>query len=170
MNRSGSGEQAGLLQEATYEELRLSFRESPDPVYRLRAPWLLPCQLGESHTVNGSLQAVTLIYGSWATDREHIRVTTWRDLPGQDFVPDAPGDLLAVPPERIAVDIEGKPTPGDIVRRPTTAWLLRVGLGAVHLLASGRGPIGDLAFEPLTDLEPVVDARRTYLASRRPGI
>lgn len=137
-------------------------------MYRLRTPWLSPCYLGEGHTVNGALQSVTLIYDSWDTDQPHIRVTTWRDLPGQDFVPDAPADLLAAPPAPITVTVDGDPTPGTLAQLPAEAWLLRVAPGPLHVLASGRGPIGELAFEPLTDLEPIIDARRAYLASRRP--
>ncbi|MBM9503767.1 hypothetical protein [Actinacidiphila acididurans] len=168
MNRSGSGDRARALQEATYEALERSFRASPVPMYGLRTPWLSPSYLGESHTVNGILQSVTLIYGSWDTDQPHVRVTTWRDLPGQDFVPDAPADLLAAPPDPVTVTIDADPAPGTLAQLPTTAWLLRTGHAPLHVLATGRGPIGELAFEPLTDLQPLINARRAYLASRRP--
>lgn len=168
MNRGGSPEQGRLLQEAAYEELARVFAATADPLYRMRAPWLAPCTLAESHTVDGSLQSLTLAYGSWDTDQPHIRVTTWRDLPGQDFRPDAPADLLDAPAEDLTVGIDGNATAATLVRLPSTAWLLRADPGPVHLLASGRGPTGELSFEPLSDIKPVIDARRSLLASLRP--
>ncbi|SHM62946.1 hypothetical protein SAMN05216499_112219 [Actinacidiphila paucisporea] len=157
-----------------YETLERSFRESPDPVYRLRTPWLTPCTLAEHHTVDGNLQSLTLAYGTWDTDQPHIRVTTWRDLPGQDFSPDElaepeePDAPRSAATEQVTADIAGTPQPGTLRRHPSGRWFLRADLGAHHLLASGRGPIGDLSFDPLTDLQEAVDARRAYLASRFP--
>ncbi|WP_225849050.1 hypothetical protein [Streptomyces sp. HPF1205] len=165
---SASRDRARALMEDGYAKLARAFAADPDPVYQLRAPWLAPCTLGESHTVNGSLQAVTLIHGPWTTGEPHIRVTTWRDLPGQDFVPDVPDDLPAAAPEDIGIDVDGSVIPATLVRGPAGSWLLRADPGRVHLLASGRGPIGDLSFEPLTDLEAVVNARRVFLASLLP--
>ncbi|WP_327287315.1 hypothetical protein [Streptomyces sp. NBC_01198] len=166
MYRSGSSAQARILQEAAYARLKQSFATSQDPMYRLRTPWLSPCTLGESHTVDGALQALTLIYGPWDTEQPHVRVTTWRELPGQDFAPDAPAGLLAAARD-VTVDIEGGATPGTLVRLSDETWLLRVDSGPLHLLASGRGPSGELSFERLTDLTAVVDARRVLLASLR---
>jgi hypothetical protein len=160
MHRTASPEQGRALQEATYESLERAFAASPDPVYRMRAPWLAPCTLAECHTVNGSLHSLTLAYGPWDTGRPHIRVTTWRDLPGQDFAPDAPAELLDAAGEDVTVEVGGALTAGSLVRLPTTAWLLRADPGPVHLLACGRGPIGDLSFEPLADIVPVIEARR----------
>lgn len=168
MRHSDPGERARLLQAAGYAQLRTVFRQSPHPVYRLRSPWLSPCALGESHVVNGALQAVTLIYGPWDTAEAHIRLTTWHDLPGQDFVPDAPADLAAAPPRSVTVDIDGTPTPGTLAELPDTTWLLRVHQGPVHLLASGRGRVGESALTPLTDLEPAIEARIHHLAAQRP--
>jgi hypothetical protein len=162
-------ERGRLLRAANWARLRKAFRESPHPVYRLRSPWLSPCTLGESHVVNGSLQTVMLVYGPWDTDEAHIRLTTWHDLPGQDFVPDVPADLAAAPPRPITVDIDGAPTPGTLAELPDAAsWLLRVDQGPVHLLASGRGRVGETAFEPLTDLEPAIEARFHHLAKQHP--
>ena len=167
MNRGGSGEQASLLREATYANLRRALRECPDPVYRLRAAWLAPCALGESHVVNGSLQSVTLIYGSWDTDQPHVRVTTWRDLPGEDFLPDTPAELLAAAAsEPAAVDIAGDTAQASLVRLPSSSWLLRVRGADLHLIASGHGLLGDLSFVPVADLEAEIDARRTVLSQR----
>jgi hypothetical protein len=170
MRRSGDSGQARILQEAAYEELKQSFATSPGPMYCLRAPWLVPCTLGEGLTVDGVLQAVTLVYGSWDTGRAHVRVTTWQELPGQDFVPDAPADLLDATPQDVTVDVEGSATPGALARLPVDTWLLRVDSGPLHVLACGRGPIGELSFERLTDLASVIDARRVLLASRHPGL
>jgi hypothetical protein len=100
--------------------------------------------------------------------RPHIRVSTWRDLPGQDFVPDLPADLLAGAAEDVTVDIAGNATSGILVRLPASSWLLRVDAAPLHLLARGRGPVGDLSFEPLTDLEAAIDARRAVLAAWHP--
>lgn len=164
---SASRDRARALMEDGYAKLARAFAADPYPVYQLRAPWLAPRTLGESHTVNGSLQAVTLIHGPWRTGEPHIRVTTWRDLPGQDFVPNVP-DGLAAAPEDIGIDVDGVVTPAGLVRGPSGSWLLRADPGRVHLAASGRGPIGDLSFEPLTDLEAAVNARRVFLASLLP--
>jgi hypothetical protein len=168
MDRMGLPEQGRALQEAVYADLERAFVASPDAVYQLRAPWLAPRTLAECHTVNRSLQSLTLAYGPWDTDQPHIHVTTWRDLPGQDFEPDVPVDLLDAPGEGVMVDIDGNATAATLVRRASTAWLLRADLGRVHVLASGRGPTGDLSFEPLADITSVIDARRRLLASRRP--
>jgi hypothetical protein len=168
MRRSDPGERGRLLEAADYARLRQAFRERPHPVYRLRSPWLSPCALGELHTVSGALQAVTLIYGPWDIAEAHIRLTTWHDLPGQDFVPDAPADLAAAPPGPVDVDIDGAPTPGTLAELPEATWLLRADQGPVHLLASGRGRVGELAFTPLTDLEPPIEARIHHLAAQRP--
>jgi hypothetical protein len=169
MDRRGANkDQVRALLERSYEDLRTSFRSSGRPVYRLRRPWIEPCILAESHTVNGMLQSLTLAYGSWVTDEPHIKVTTWRDLPGQSYVPDHPADLDSTAPEDVHVDIDGTEIPGALHRHPSGVWLLRVDLGSLHLLGSGRGPLGELSFEPLTDLAQVIAARRAYLASRFP--
>lgn len=168
MERRGVSGRGRALQEALYEDLLRAFAASPDPLYRMRAPWLGPCTLAECHIVNGSLQAVTLAYGPWDTGQPHVHVTTWRDLPGQDFRPDLPAELLAAPGEDVTIAIDGRPTAATLVRPATSAWLLRADPGRVHLSASGRGPTGDLSFEPLTDLTPVIDARRRLLAARHP--
>lgn len=168
MDRTGSPEQGRALQEAVHEDLERAFAASPDPMYQMRAPWLAPRTLAEGHTVDGSLQSLTLAYGPWDTDQPHIHVTTWRDLPGQVFEPDAPADLLDAPGEDVTVGIDGNATAATLVRLASAAWLLRADPGRVHLLASGRGPTGDLSFEPLADIKPVIDARRGLLASLRP--
>jgi hypothetical protein len=165
---SAAGEHGRTLLAASYDRQKQAFRDCPDPVYRLRAPWIAPCALGELHTVNGALQAVTLIYGPWDTGQPHIRVTTWRDLPGQDFTPGVPAGLLAARPEQAVAGIEGSAAVGTLVRLPTTAWLLRVDRAHLHLVACGRGLIGELSFVPLTDLEPVLAARRAHLETARP--
>lgn len=147
-----------------------SFRASPDPMYQLRSPWLAPCALGEAHTVGGSLQTVTLIYGSWDPDQPHIRVTTWRDLPGQDFTPDTPAALLTASPDAVTVDIDGHPTPATLTRLPPETWLLRADPTPLHhLQASGHGPLGDLSFHPLTDLAPTLTTRPTSLPPHHPN-
>ncbi|MBY8876118.1 hypothetical protein [Actinacidiphila acidipaludis] len=167
MHRSDGGERARALLRATEETLRRSFRECPEPVYRLRTPWLGPCTLAEGHTVDDVLQALTLAYGSWDADQPHIKVTTWWDLPGQGFIPDLPAGLDSAQPEDVTADLAGAAVPG-VLRRSADVWLVRVDLGRLHVLASGRGPLGDLSFEPLTDLDEVLDARRAYMASRYP--
>jgi len=161
-------ERGRALQEAVDDDLKRAFAACADPLYQMQAPWLAPCTLAECQTVNGSLQSLTLAYGSWDTDQPHIHVTTWRDLPGQDFEPDAPADLLDAPGESVTVGINGNATAATLVRLASTAWVLRADPGRVHLLASGRGPTGDLSFEPLADIKPVIDARRRLLASLRP--
>jgi hypothetical protein len=168
MRYSAADDHVAALQRATYETLESSFGAGTAPVYRLRTPWLGPCTLAEHHTVDGSLQSLTLAYASWDTDQPHIRVTTWHDLPGQDFVPDSPAESDAESPEDVTVGIAGATSAGVMTRYPDAVWSLQVDLGPAHLLATGRGPVGDLSFEPLTDLAQVVAARRAYLASRCP--
>ncbi|MEE4546132.1 hypothetical protein V2S66_29720 [Streptomyces sp. V4-01] len=167
MHRSEPGDRVRLLQEAADAQLRQSFRDTPYPVYELRSPWFSPCALGESHRVDGSLQAVTLIYGPWEPGLAHVRVTTWHDLPGQDFRPDVPAALVAAPTEPVAVAVGGTTAPAAFAALPDSSWSLRVDQGPVHLLACGRGTIGDLAFERVTDLEPAVQARAHHLAALR---
>ncbi|WUH90104.1 hypothetical protein OG900_08280 [Streptomyces sp. NBC_00433] len=168
MDRSDSQDRIRALRQAMYEDLERSFREKPEAVYRLRTPWLAPCTLAEHHTVDGSLRSLTLAYGPWDTDEPHIRVTTWRDLAGHDFFPDTPFAPGSAPTEQVTADIAGTPSPATLGRHASGMWLLRADLAAHHLLASGRGPIGDLSFEPLTDVGEVVTARRAYLAARFP--
>ncbi|MFI0937695.1 hypothetical protein [Streptomyces sp. NPDC021020] len=158
------------LQNLSYENLRKSFRARVGPVYCLRTPWLEPCTLAEHHTFNGTLQSLTLAYGSWDTNQPHVKVTTWRDLLGQSYAPDVPSGLDSARPEDLNVDIENHENSGVLLRQPSGAWLLRVDLGSFHLVSSGRGPVGDLSFDPLADLEQVIEARRAYLASRFPRV
>ncbi|UWE07609.1 hypothetical protein [Actinacidiphila bryophytorum] len=168
MDRRDANDQVrAALRDATYETLARSFRDSLEPVYQLRTAWFEPCTLAESHTVDGSLQSLTLAYGPWDTGQPHVRVTTWWDLLDQNIVDDIPAELAAVPLEDATVDIDGTPHPGALQRHPAGAWALRVDLGSHHLLASGRGPTTPLSFTPLTDLTQPIEARRTYLASRR---
>lgn len=168
MYRSDADDRAPALRAALAEALEQSFRNCPEPVHQLRSPWLGPCTLAEHHTVDGALRSLTLAYGPWDTDQPHIRVTTWRDPAGAGAAAeDLPG-FEAAEPEEVTVDIAGAATPGTLLRAAGGAWLLRVDRDPLHLLASGRGPLGDLAFDPLTDLAPVVEARRAYLAARFP--
>ncbi len=170
MERTGDSPERGrALQEAGYRKLQRAFAACAEPVYRIRDPWLAPCTLAEGHTVDGSLQSLTLAYGSWDTGQPHLHITTWRDLPGQDFEPDAAAEFPDTPGEEITVGIDGRPAEARLLRSAGGAWLLRADPGRVHLLAFGRGPMGDLAFERLVDITPVIDARRSFLASRRRG-
>jgi hypothetical protein len=170
MDRSDvTTDQVRALREANHERMQQAIRANPDPTYRLRAPWLSPCALAEAQVVDGSLQTVTLVYGSWETGRPHVRVTTWRELPGQDFVPDAPVGFLGAPSEQVTVDVEGKAHTGTLARLPGGSWLLRVDTGGgPHLMAWGHGPAGELSFDALSDFEPAIEARRAYLASVLP--
>jgi hypothetical protein len=169
MERAGSPGRGRALQEAGYRDLERAFAACAEPVYRIRDPWLAPCTLAECQTVDGTLQSLTLAYGSWDTRQPHLRVTTWRDLPGQDFEPYPPEGFPDAPGEAVTVAIDGHPAEARVLRAAGGAWLLRADPGRVHLLASGRGPTGDLAFERLVDITPVIDARRSFRAARRRG-
>ncbi|MFE2425093.1 hypothetical protein [Streptomyces hokutonensis] len=167
MHRSESSDPARDLEEGLYGKMVQAFSEGRLILYQLSSPPHTPCALGECHEVNGSWQSATLIYGPWDTDREHVRVSTWRELPGQLFHPDTLPDIPTAPSHGLEVTIDGRPVLGELHRGPQT-WQWQAAVEQHKILMSGRGAIEDLTLETVTDIAPFVDARRRHIAIRRP--
>ncbi|MDF2270802.1 hypothetical protein P2Q00_36040 [Streptomyces coacervatus] len=166
MHRAGSGDRARELEERLYQRTIQAFREGRLVIYSLRSAWQTPCALGEFHEVNGAWQSAMLVYGPWDTGQEHTRITTWRDLPGQEFHPDALPLTQASPPQDIQVRIDDRLTPATLRRDPET-WELWTAIDEHKILLTGRGPLGDLTLAKLDDIVPVIAARRTRIENRR---
>jgi hypothetical protein len=166
MHRTGSSDRGRELEERLYQQLIQAFREGRMVAYRLRSPQQTPCALGESHQVNGVWQSITLIYGSWDTSREHARVTTWRELPGQTFHPDVSPDIRSASSQGTLIQIDGQPTPATL-RRGAELWQLRTAVTDLRILVTGRGPIGDLTLETLDNIVDPIAARQSHIDKYR---
>jgi hypothetical protein len=166
MHRSEPGDRAGELEERLYQNMIQAFSEGRLVVYRLRSPRHTPCALAESHEVNGIWQSAMLIYGPWDTSQEHICVTTWRELPGQEFRPDTLPDVQTAPSQDLQVRIDDQPVLGTFHRGPET-WQLQATVDEQKILVTGRGAIGNLALETVDDIVPLIDARRSHMANHR---
>ncbi|MFR0352726.1 hypothetical protein [Streptomyces sediminimaris] len=166
MQHTGSDDRARELREGLYRRALQAFGEGRLVVYGLRTPWQTPCALGEWHEVDGVWQSAMLVYGPWDTRRDHIRVTTWRELPGQDGRPETPADLATAPAQDVEARVSGHTVPA-VLRRRDGVWHLETAVADHRIQVSGRGAMGDTTLESVADITPLVEARRTALARRR---
>ena len=166
MHRVESGDRAQELREGLNCRVIQAFAEGRLVLYRLRSPWRTPSALAECHEVNGVWQSAMIVHGSWKTAEDHVRVTTWRELPGQDFEPDVLPGLAAAPEEELQVGVDDRTVPA-LLRRGFGVWQLRTAVGEHHVLVSGRGAPEDLTLETVDDIAPLVEERRAHLARLR---
>ncbi|MEU1267015.1 hypothetical protein [Streptomyces sp. NPDC005799] len=166
MHRVESDDRAQDLQERLYRRMTEAFGEGRLVLHRLRSPWHTPSALAESHQVNGVWQSATIVHGSWKTGEDHIRVTTWRELPGQNFEPEVLPGLAAAPEEELRVGVDERTVPA-LLRRGSGVWQLRTAVGEHQILVNGRGTPGDLTLETVDDIVPLIEERRARLARIR---
>ena len=135
-------------------------------VYGLTHPQFSPCALLEGHADRGSWYATTLGYGPWDEELEHIRVTTSRPLPGQAATDTVPAGFESARLEPAEVHIDGATVHG-LIRRHADTWLLTAEASGYKITVSGRGPAGDTTLHQISDITPAIDARGSYLETRR---
>jgi hypothetical protein len=162
MYNSGSSEKARALIAAIYEKLTQAFDDGLVPIFALQTPEYSPCYLAGTYTLSDVYYAVDLIYGSRDSAQEHIRVTTWRNVPGQDFEPESPLEVNSMTPEHQEIRVGDRVIPAAAYHH-ADAWRLNLSIDDLHILISGRGLQGDLTLEPLRDIAPAVEAGKAYV-------
>ncbi|MGW2828142.1 hypothetical protein [Streptomyces sp. NPDC001286] len=165
MHRADNGDLAQGLREDLYRRMIEAFAEGRLVVHRLRSPWHTPCALAESHEVNGVWRSATIVHGAWTADEDHIRVTTWRELPGQESEPDVVPGPGTAPEQELRVRVDERTFPA-LLRHGSGRWQLRTAVAGHGILVSGRGAPGDLTLETVDDIVPLIDERRAILARR----
>jgi len=66
----------------------------------------------------------------------------------------------------VDIAVDGDPTPATVLSSSDDTWLLTMTTGEFHLSVNGAGPTGSIGLHRLTDINPAIDARKAYLASR----
>lgn len=168
MQFAGSGTRGSELRTALNQKLLQAFRDGRATAYRLASPARrTPCILAEWQEVNGELEFVTLVHGRWVKGPEHVRVTTWRELPGQSYQPDEIAEMEeAAPAEDVSVLVDGRSVVGTLHRAADPdSWQVRTAVGDSRILVVGTGEVGELALETVEDIAPALEARRALLDS-----
>lgn len=162
MRNTGSSDQARILINGLYGKIHREFQAGRIPVYSLCNPQFSPCYLAGTHALNGTYYSIELVYGSRDFSQNYTRVTTWRDVPGQNFYPEA---MSAMAPENHAtqnIQVDGATVP-SVLRRDGSVWQADLSIGNVNVFIDGLGPEGDLSLETLADINPALEAGKAYL-------